>query len=87
MAHGEEERPVSVEEYDAAFKAGSAQAYPEEPTKAAACYVLLKKLGKWTMTTPVRHFERTKVSHIDGADEMLSELKCSTLRPVGTQHA
>jgi len=80
IARFEEERPISVEEYDAAFKAGSAQAYPEEPTKAAACYVLLKKLGKWTMTTKVRQFERTKVSHIDGADEMLSELNPQTGR-------
>ena len=80
IARDEEGKPLSVEEYDAAFKAVTAQAYPEDPAKAAACYVLLKKIGKGNTTEMRREFLRSQFSHIDGADEMLSELNPQTGR-------
>jgi hypothetical protein len=58
----------------------TAQAYPEDPAKAAACYVVLKNIGKANTTAMRREFTRRDMSHIDGADEMLSELNPQTGR-------
>ena len=81
MARNDEGARISLEEYDAAFLAVTAQAYPEEPTKAAACYVLLKKIANFQFyPKPCFEFLRADISAVDGADEMLAELNPTTGR-------